>query len=712
MVAQTRSACANEVRKRDRQIDGLKKAVTDAGRARGQGRSAGITTINVVGDIGGDNCTKMAARGTPTSLPESTYDLRMVTNTFLAELAKGLSEQNEGLLDLVQHTTDSLKEMCQWEHQVTARGGDGLVQVMAVDPREMAGELEAILEHLRTMITNPSFVPIEEVHVRDREIIRLRDGWEKMETRWSEAVHLMDGWKKRMQADGRPVNVEELKMGLRLSPVRVRNVTETTHSLGLRLAAVEETEQELSRLQSPTPENSLHLVPAPEYDADDVSDVESSIFEEDDLDVNDLDVEEPNVQVLQQSVMFDHSSPLPTPPQLSPLKDNYSAGNRGERDLGVPIKLKGLGEFTTIVEESTHELREEETRAPEPPPHLIKPHSPKKQASKPIRSAHQEDTPPSSVGSADAKPSPDNSIKLVKPEQLSVTTPDEAPATKAEGTASSKPASSAASARQRTTTTRPTRSERLEPTRQAPSRPTTRTTRTTRQREEQHPPQQPQPSLRPRPSRPELSRPEHSSRPNTTNNNSSPSQHPPPPPSAKPVRTASATSTTSTATNTSTTSQPPRSPVKSGNSRLPLPRNGTNILPPPVQSPLTMATINAKLVASEREADAARVRAKLRAAKLARSAKQQEMNVQPSDARDERGTQEEKEVERHKGQQPQQKHRVNEGEEEELDQIIVEKPRKRERRTSKAANRRRSTLNPRELQSLIQGVDVGAVDAS
>ena len=43
--------------------------------------------------------------------------------------------------------------------------------------------------------------------------------------------------------------------------------------------------------------------------------------------------------------------------------------------------------------------------------------------------------------------------------------------------------------------------------------------------------------------------------------------------------------------------------------------------------------------------------------------------------------------------------------------LVVERPRKRERRTSKAASRRRSTLNPWELQSLIQG-DVAAVAAA
>lgn len=56
------------------------------------------------------------------------------------------------------------------------------------------------------------------------------------------------------------------------------------------------------------------------------------------------------------------------------------------------------------------------------------------------------------------------------------------------------------------------------------------------------------------------------------------------------------------------------------NSRLPLPRPGqqcpVGLLPAPQQSPLNMAAITAKLAASERDADAARVRAKIKAARL------------------------------------------------------------------------------------------------
>lgn len=714
LVAQTRAACANEVRKRDRQIDGLKKAVADSGRTRGATKNSGITTISVTGEIGGGD----ADQGTPRGVTESdAYDLRMETNSFLAELAKGLSAENETLLDLVRRTAQSLKEMSGWDKEDGAQGPktDGHALALPVDPDEIAHDIDAILEHLRTILTNPSFVPIEEVVMREEEISRLRDGWGKMETRWAEAVRLMDGWRKRMQADGRPVNVEELKMGLRLSPVRIRDVAETADSLGLRLAAVREETEEPSMVQSPSPADSLHLVPAPEYqDELDVSDAESSVFE-DDVDVDALDVEEPNVEILQQSVMFS-SPPLPPPPQLSPLKDSYSAGNRGQAEP-IPFKSrKGPADFTTIVEENTYDLAQE-AQAPEPPPHLIKPQSPKRATRQP-RPQSRAETPPTSVDMSDTTSTPDSDI-FARPSRGDATAKAAAPtSTKAQRTGTAavsrppRPQPAAASSTTKTAA-RPT----------PPSRPTTTRTR-----------QQPQPQPQP-PSHP---------------TETSPTQPPPPSSTHKPNRTTSATSTTSNTSALSTTSASSRSPTKSSSSRLPLPRTA-NLLPPPQQSPLTMATIAAKLAASEREADAARVRAKLKAARLARGGRNTN-TANPvlapptaggaggggtsAAAPEAEGSEPAKrDLHRERPEEGQRPSRDGEARQQVLegggggaaesgglgggevdvddavDMIAVEKPRKRDRRTSKAASRRRSTLNPWELQSLIQG-DAGAVSAA
>ncbi|KAK1987130.1 Afadin and alpha-actinin-binding-domain-containing protein, partial [Colletotrichum cereale] len=407
LVAQTRASCATEVRRRDRQIDGLKKQLGDAGRPRGAAKSSAVTVISVVAGEGDEKVSPRRPGKAGASTDDSNYDLRSETNDFLTDLARNLSEENESLLDLVRRTTKSLREMSGCD--VRASQGDGYAVALPT-AEDMASELDAILEHLRSILTNPSFAPIEEVEVREEEIARLRTGWVKMENRWQEAVHLIDGWRRRMVVDGKSVNMEELKMGLRLSPVRVRDVEETQQG-GMDMqelscvqeectADLEEEEEEEdddddddeeAMPDSPCPAphrvESLHLVPAPDrhYAAPDEeeyndevqqSDEDSSIFE--DVDVEDLDVEEPNVQILQQSTALVSSPPLPPPPQMSPLREMASAGNRDAR----PRREK-QGGYHTMAEEKTRTIRAVET-APKPPPHLVQlPRSPQK-SSQPV----------------------------------------------------------------------------------------------------------------------------------------------------------------------------------------------------------------------------------------------------------------------------------------------------------------------------------------
>lgn len=580
LVAQTRNSCANEVRKRDRQIDSLKKAVADAGRVRGGGKSRDILTISVTGDFGGG--AGEDGSGAPVGATENDeYSLRMETNEFLTELAKGLSEENEGLLALVRRTVDALREMSGLDRVVEeAQGGVRLVnpaqdelvtQAPQKTAEELAAELEAVVVHLKSILTNPSFVPIEEVDVRDEAIIRLRAGLETMEARWKDAVHMIDGWRKRMASSGKTVDMEDLNMGLRLSPVRVGDVDvdvdveETTSAPPLRLSCVQEEDEEEEeeetpkepepeRPRSPSPPESLHLVPAPGYEIedpdDDDSDSDSSIYQ-DDLELEEFDAEEPNVQILQESV---DSPPMPEPPQLSPLKDSYSLGNRGPRNNAAAYrKIEKPGDFTTIVEENTWDLAGEEPaqegrsvgdggeQSPPPvPAHTVKP---------------QVDSPPeqqqqSSTASYD---SPLFGKSGERPSQ-----------TQLSRKLFSRPSSAAANQAE---------------TQQEPKQTTARTTTTSRKSAETN---------KRAASDPGAAR-QQQDRPSTRQQQAA---------------NATSTSTTSSSSTASTTS-----------SRLPRrhPRRQQQQQQQQQQSPLSMATITAKLAASEREADAARVRAKLKA---------------------------------------------------------------------------------------------------
>ncbi|KAM0459582.1 hypothetical protein ACHAPV_005293 [Trichoderma viride] len=357
LVAQVRTACATEVRRRDRQIESLKKQVGEAGRARGTRTSSGVVSITVTGDAGNESRRSLTRGG---SIEDEDYSLRSETNSFLASLAQNLSEENETLLNVVRQAKDRLCEMSGWNSQVKEESE-------VVKPQgwqEMASELGAVMEHLRTILTNPSFVPIEEVMVREEEIDRLKAGWVKMESRWEDAVHLMDGWRKRMAKTGKPIGEEDLKMGLHLSPVRVSNVEETRtgREPGLPVVAEEsEEEEEDDELkQSPCPPKGSYQAMADVAEEDEEEeDIEEDIYGysndesgggldnndegdggngdnngNDDDDVMEID-EEPNNHIPGTEETWEAADdtesdqpPIP-PPHLVPLQNSSSAGNRG-----------------------------------------------------------------------------------------------------------------------------------------------------------------------------------------------------------------------------------------------------------------------------------------------------------------------------------------------------------------------------------------------
>ncbi|TLD28829.1 hypothetical protein PspLS_03522 [Pyricularia sp. CBS 133598] len=742
LVAQTRGACANEVRKRDRQIDALKKAVLDAGRARGERRGTTVTSITVTGEMGGDGGEVQSAAGLEQGATAcDDYDLRQESNSFLAELAKGLSADNEALMTLVRRVESNLKEMSGYEGSPTTESQNAQASLLPGAVEELETELEAVLQHLRTILTNPSFVPIEEVVVRDEEIHRLREGWEKMETRWKEAVHLIDGWRRRMASSGKSVNMEELKMGLRLSPVRVRHVAETSQGLGLRVAPInfnlrsvqeeEEDDEELKEEQReekstvhmiPSPAESLHLVPAPGYEDladdddndDDDSDSESSIFE-DEVDIHDLDVSEPNVQILEQSMMMESldSSPLPEPPQLSPLKDSETAGNR--RRPEPSRSRKRPGEFSAITEENTYDSASAvEEAPPKPPARVAKKAEPRQRQTAAAPRAKPQEMPsrPNSAASyaSTTSTTTEKSIKLVKSDTSAPTSGTKAaqppPAKKRNTAKTAEPQpSSRRPARPATSmaTTRPTRAAAAAANRAVTTNRETRTHAPSKSLPEQH--IQETTSTQPK-------------------RGAAAKEMPPPP-----VPTRATRQTAATPSKLAIVVPPPSS------SRLPLPRTANaNGVP---QSPLTMATIQAKLAASERDADAARVRAKLKAARLGRGGlgaaaaagaaaapSRTASNGTTKSADDsEQGGASVRSIDSIEpikraatggARSPLSELTVSGGSEDKGSstgstvRVVVDKPqdlspRKRGRRAEKVASRRRSTLNAWELKTLISG---------
>ena len=220
-VAQIRGQCANDIRRRDAEISRLKKHLE--GRRGRDGNWGQVGVVVVTPNMNKDRREGRDGEcGVDISSPE--YSLKQETTDFLTQLSQGLSDENDALIGLIKSTLATLKSL-QGLPEVNTEVMDGSSigehgfldsHVGLLSYETLTTNMDEVLEHLRGLLTNPSFVPLEEVEIREDEIIRLREGWVKMEARWREAVALMDGWRKRMMSTGDTINLQDLQMGINL----------------------------------------------------------------------------------------------------------------------------------------------------------------------------------------------------------------------------------------------------------------------------------------------------------------------------------------------------------------------------------------------------------------------------------------------------------------------------------------------------------------
>ncbi|KAM3557450.1 hypothetical protein ARSEF4850_005071 [Beauveria asiatica] len=361
LVAQTRTSCATEVRRRDRQIDTLKKQLGEAGRARGARTNPAITTIMITGNVDEEPPSPTKSGGMLTD----GYSLRGESTVSLAQLSKNLSEENEAVLALMSQAMDQLREMSGWEE------GKGHTQRnQQQNLEDMSAELESIMEHMRNILNNPSFVSIDEVVAREEEINRLKEGWVKMETRWKDAMLLIDGWRKRMAAGGSPIREDELKHGFRLGSVRLTGITsgigdstlapleEALEEDALEEEALEEHGEENiyddsgEEFEHVEDENAAYDGEEKEHRGEMANDElveketqhdearQDSQHWQEELEEAPEEMTEKSSEIAAKQIEAEapainnasrESTPLPEPPQLSPLRKPSSSGNRGSQ---------------------------------------------------------------------------------------------------------------------------------------------------------------------------------------------------------------------------------------------------------------------------------------------------------------------------------------------------------------------------------------------
>ena len=222
-VGQIRQQCANDIRRRDQELARLKRHLEGRRGREGNGSQGGIIVITP-----GLTKPQPGSRniGNEVDVTSSQYSLRQETTEFLTQLSQGLSDENDALIGLVRRTLSTLRTLqglpAESSSELHCCGDTGRAElanvVMTAPPtyEDLAANIEKVLNNLQGILTNPSFVPLAEVEVREDEIIKLREGWEKMEARWREAVTLMDGWKQRMEHTGDTINLDDLKIGIEL----------------------------------------------------------------------------------------------------------------------------------------------------------------------------------------------------------------------------------------------------------------------------------------------------------------------------------------------------------------------------------------------------------------------------------------------------------------------------------------------------------------
>lgn len=221
-LAQVKTQCTNDVRKRDLELARLKTHLQGQQRGNKVGMTAPSITIT-----GG--ARRPANDATLHELGDPEYSLKQETTEFLTQLSQSLSDENDNLITLVRGALSTMRELlglpATHKHPDSAIGSMGsaengkqhdsinMLHTLPTSYEKLASDLETTLTQLKTILTNPNFVSVEEVELRDDEIVRLREGWERMEQRWKDVLLMMEGWRRKMDT-GHTINIEDLRKGM------------------------------------------------------------------------------------------------------------------------------------------------------------------------------------------------------------------------------------------------------------------------------------------------------------------------------------------------------------------------------------------------------------------------------------------------------------------------------------------------------------------
>ncbi|KAF3924183.1 hypothetical protein ABW21_db0200611 [Orbilia brochopaga] len=201
MVQQVRTQCANDIRKRDHQISKMKERLLEKSRGgRGNKQPIAFPGVTLSGSLhsavnshlGGSLATSdggAAAHATDHTLTED-------TTAILTELSQNLADENDTLVSMIKSTLTTLKAISGMDTDVDQEAeledGERNVLVNDVSHAALSAQVDEVLEHLKDMLTQPNYVPVEDLDIRDREIERLRSQLQGTLEAWKNAIALVD----------------------------------------------------------------------------------------------------------------------------------------------------------------------------------------------------------------------------------------------------------------------------------------------------------------------------------------------------------------------------------------------------------------------------------------------------------------------------------------------------------------------------------------
>ncbi|KAJ4350918.1 hypothetical protein N0V95_004312 [Ascochyta clinopodiicola] len=347
-VDQVRTSCANDVRKRDIQIQRLKSHLTTQQRGNKTGLVGASITINPgVAGLGGSTNT---IRNDEPDLEDPGYSLKQETTEFLTQLSQSLSDENDSLIGLVRSTLTTLRELQGMPESNVEEDADshsldgeddedlqhGMMHALPTNFETLASDTDIVLDNLKNLLTNPNFVSVEEVESREEEIHRLREGWEKMEGRLRESFKLMDSWRKRM-TKGDTINLDELTRGLDYD-------TDLEADDGDNISMIEEEDEDEAE----------ELV---EADGEEAMEDGSSVFDED---VQEVESQEelptPETESAAEQTNGDTHSDVKSQPEQLALQE--TSGNKS------PIKSPRKVAFSASIPNTPSQVENEATGTP------------------------------------------------------------------------------------------------------------------------------------------------------------------------------------------------------------------------------------------------------------------------------------------------------------------------------------------------------------